>query len=61
MAASQLPSALVLMYAGFDPSILAGLSGLNIGLTVAGVVLAWVSVKTMFGDSQTKATGAQIP
>jgi hypothetical protein len=49
------------MYAGFDPSILAGLSGLNIGLTVAGVVLAWVSVKTMFGDSQTKATGAQIP
>ena len=47
LAASQLPSAFVLIYAGFDPSILAQLSGLNIGLTVAGVVLAWVSVKTM--------------
>lgn len=47
LAAAQLPSAVVLIYAGFDPSVLAHLSGLNIGLVVAGVVLGWISVKQM--------------
>lgn len=47
LAAAQLPSAAILIYAGFDPSVLSQLSGLNIGLVVAGVVLGWVSIKTM--------------
>jgi hypothetical protein len=47
LAAAQLPSAAVLIYGGFDPSVLSHLSGLNIGLVVAGVVLGWVSIKTM--------------
>jgi hypothetical protein len=47
LAAAQLPSAALLLYAAFDPTVLAQLSGLNIGLAVAGVVLGWVSIKSM--------------
>src|SRR5260370_28200148 len=45
LAASQLPAAAVLTYAAFDPSVLAHLSGINVGLAVAGVVLGWVAIK----------------
>lgn len=47
LAASQLPTALMLLWAAFDQSILAHLSGFNIGFAVAAVVLGWVSIKTM--------------
>jgi predicted anti-sigma-YlaC factor YlaD len=46
-AAACIPTGLVLMRAGFDPSILAQLSGINVYITFAGFALVYVSIKAI--------------
>jgi hypothetical protein len=46
-AAGAIPTALVLVYAGFDPSVLTKLSGVNVPIAAAGLSLLYLSLKTL--------------
>ena len=49
-AAGAVPTALVLVYAAFEPSIIAHLAGLNVPIAAAGLALLYISVKTVFSS-----------
>jgi hypothetical protein len=46
-AAGSIPTGIMLIRAGFDPSILGQLSGINVYITFAGFALVYVSTKAM--------------
>ncbi|EMJ7188898.1 hypothetical protein M2H07_22895 [Vibrio vulnificus] len=49
LAASSAPMGFALIIAGFDPSIMKQLEGLNIYYTLAGVSLLFVTFRALFG------------
>ncbi|HCE4545023.1 TPA: hypothetical protein NGR73_001345 [Vibrio parahaemolyticus] len=49
LAASSIPMGIALIFAGFDPTIMKHLEGLNIYYTLAGVSLLFVTFRALFG------------
>lgn len=48
VAASTIPTAMVLIYSGYDPDVLAHLTGfINVPLTLAGLALLYISAKAV--------------
>lgn len=48
VAASTLPTALVLIYSGYDPDVITQSTGfINVPLTLAGLALLYISVKAV--------------
>jgi hypothetical protein len=47
VAAGTIPTAVVLIYGAFNPSIIAQLSGLNVAIAAAGLALLYISIKTI--------------
>jgi hypothetical protein len=48
VAASTIPTAIVLIYSGYDPDVLAQLTGfINVSLTLAGLALLYISAKAV--------------
>jgi hypothetical protein len=43
-AAGALPTGMVLIYCGFDPSVMTALTGLNLHIPAAGLALIYISV-----------------
>lgn len=43
--AGAIPSALVLVWGSFDPTILAAVPGINVPIAFGGMALLWVSIK----------------
>lgn len=56
-AAGAIPTAVVLIYGAFEPSIITQLSGLNVPIAAAGLVLLYTSVKTVFASLPSKSEG----
>lgn len=54
-AAGSIPTGVVLISAGLDPSILAELSGINVYITFAGFALVYVSIKAISNIYEQKA------
>ena len=46
-AAGAIPTAFLLIYGAFDPSIISQLSGLNVPIAAAGLALLYISVRTV--------------
>lgn len=46
-AAGAIPTALVLIYAGIDPTVLTALSGVNVPIAAAGLSLLYLSIRTL--------------
>ncbi|EKZ9011135.1 hypothetical protein J4H65_05740 [Vibrio alginolyticus] len=51
LAASSIPMGIALTIAGFDPTIVNQLEGLNIYFTLAGVSLLFVTFRALFGKA----------
>lgn len=51
-AAGSIPTALVLVYCAFKPSIIATLTGLNVPIAAAGLSLLYVSIISIFNDRE---------
>ncbi|HHE0351109.1 hypothetical protein [Vibrio alginolyticus] len=49
LAASSIPMGITLTVAGFDPTIVNQLEGLNIYFTLAGISLLFVTFRALFG------------
>ena len=48
--ASAIPTGLILLACAFDPSLLQRMSGLNVHIAIAGLVLLYVSLKCLVGE-----------
>ena len=46
-AAGAIPTALLLIYGAFDPSVIAHLTGLNVPLAAAGMALLYISARAI--------------
>jgi hypothetical protein len=59
VAASAIPPALVLVYAGYDPDVIARAEGfINVPLTLAGLALLYISIKGTLSLTRQKKSWA---
>lgn len=48
LSGSAIPTGIVLLFCAFKPSLIESLQGLNVHIAAAGMVLLFVSIKTVF-------------